>query len=81
MRLKWLRDATDDFDYLTMAVEAGEEAGEEARTLALTQTFARGFGDWKDDVPALLAARHELGVFLGGKLPRGSESLQSVESP
>jgi hypothetical protein len=77
MRLKWLRDATDDFDYLTMAVEAGEEA----RTLALTQTFARGFGDWKDDVPALLAARHELGVFLGGKLPRGSESLQSVESP
>ncbi len=77
MRLKWLRDATDDFDYLTMAVEAGEEA----RTLALTQTFARGFGDWKDDVPALLAARHELGVFLGGKLPRGSELLQSVESP
>jgi hypothetical protein len=77
MRLKWLRDATDDFDYLTMAVEAGDEA----QALALTQTFARGFGDWKDDVPALLAARHQLGLLLDGKLPRGSELLQSAESP
>ena len=77
MRLKWLRDATDDFDYLTMAVEAGDEA----QAFALTQTFARGFGDWKDDVPALLAARHQLGLLLDGKLPRGSELLQSAESP
>ena len=77
MRLKWLRDAIDDFDYLTMAVEAGQEA----QALALTQTFARGFGDWTDDVPALLAARHELGVLLGGKSPGNSGTLQTVESP
>lgn len=77
MRLKWLRDAVDDFDYLSMVTEAGEKA----RAIALTQSFAHGFGDWRDDVPALLQARNGLGVLLEGASVGGSGNLKTVESP
>jgi hypothetical protein len=79
IRLKWLRDAVDDFDYLTMAAEGGEAWRN--RALELTRTFARGFGEWQDDVPALLKARRELGLLLGGGQPQGSGTLQSAHSP
>lgn len=56
IRLKWLRESIDDYDYLILAQELGLE--EQARRL--TKTFARGFGDWDDHLPALLAARVSL---------------------
>jgi hypothetical protein len=79
MRLKWLRDAVDDFDYLSLAMESNE--GARARVLEVTRTFARGFGDWTDDVPALLKARWELGQLLGRKLSTPTGTLQSASSP
>ena len=79
MRLKWLRDAAEDFDYLTLAAEAGGEA----RARELTATFARGFGDWKDDVPALLQAREELGRMIAARSGAGAGNLnpQTSSSP
>lgn len=56
IRLKWLREAVEDYDYLMLARELGLD--EKARQL--TETFARGFGDWDDNLPALLEARTTL---------------------
>jgi len=60
IRLKWLRAAAQDFDYLTLA----HRAGLSAQTHQLTATFAKGFGDWQDDLPALLAARQQIAQLL-----------------
>ncbi len=66
IRLKWLRAAAEDFDYLTLA----KRAGLKNKALELTRSFARGFGDWKNDAPALLAARRSLGRLLAAQLSR-----------
>ncbi len=66
IRLKWLRAAAQDFDYLTLAAKAGLREP----ALQLTRVFARGFGDWKDDMPALLAAREQLARQLADRLNR-----------
>lgn len=79
MRLKWLRDAVDDFDFLTLASEAGEAA--RVRAMELTRTFARGFGDWVDDAPGLLSARRELGHVLARRLGTPTGTQQSASSP
>ncbi len=60
MRLKWLREMADDYDYLMLARDLGLE--EEA--LKLGATFARGFGDWKDDMPALYSARRAVAALI-----------------
>jgi len=76
IRLKWLREAAEDFDYLTLA----RQAGYGARAEALTRPFARGFGDWNDNVPALLQARREIGQLLAGKQGVAVEKPQPVSS-
>lgn len=63
MRLKWLRDAVEDYDYLMLARDRGLE--QEARTLG--ETFARGFGDWEDSPTKLYEARRKLGALLATK--------------
>jgi hypothetical protein len=63
IRLKWLREAAEDYDYLMLARDRGLE--KEAR--ALTETFARGFGDWENDVSKLYEARRKLGGLIAGK--------------
>jgi hypothetical protein len=60
MRLKWLREAVEDYDYLMLARQLGLE--EEARRLA--SSFARGFGDWDNNPGTLMDARHQLGVLI-----------------
>ncbi len=79
MRLKWLRDAADDFDYLALA----REAIGEARVRELTATFARGFGDWQDDVPALLRAREVLGHHIAARSSAGvgQRNPQTSQAP
>lgn len=79
MRLKWLRDAADDFDYLTLAMGRGQR--ERARALELTRGFARGFGDWDDNTGALLRARQEIGEMLSRRLSTPTGTLQSASSP
>ncbi|MBL9132282.1 MAG: DUF4091 domain-containing protein [Verrucomicrobiaceae bacterium] len=56
IRLKWLRESIDDYDYLMLARELGLD--EQMR--AIIETFARGFGDWDDNLPALLDARLQI---------------------
>ncbi|MFC5458064.1 DUF4091 domain-containing protein [Prosthecobacter fluviatilis] len=60
MRLKWLRETAEDYDYLMLARQMGLE--DEARRL--TASFARGFGDWDDNPGRLLNARQQLGALI-----------------
>lgn len=60
MRLKWLRETVEDYDYLMLARQLGLE--DDARRL--TSAFARGFGDWDDDVGSLMDARRQLGALI-----------------
>ncbi|MCB1278781.1 DUF4091 domain-containing protein [Prosthecobacter sp.] len=60
MRLKWLRETAEDYDYLMLARQLGLE--DDARRL--TSSFARGFGDWDDNTDALMEARHQLGTLI-----------------
>lgn len=60
IRLKWIRESMDDHDYLALM----QKAGFQKTAIDTAQTFARGFGDWDDDVPALYAARKRLGELL-----------------
>lgn len=57
IRLKWMRESIDDHDYIVLMQKAGQ--GQTANEL--TQTFARGFGDWDDNLTALDHARHTMG--------------------
>jgi hypothetical protein len=63
IRLKWLREAVEDYDYLMLARDLGLE--KEARALA--DTFARGFGDWDDDITKLYEIRGKLGNLIAEK--------------
>ncbi|HCN28729.1 MAG TPA: hypothetical protein DIT64_08160 [Verrucomicrobiales bacterium] len=56
VRLKWLREMTEDYDYLMLARDLG--LCNEAQLLA--DTFARGFGDWEDRMDKLFEARRKL---------------------
>lgn len=56
MRLKWLRDMAEDYDYFMMA----RDLGLEKEALEIGASFARGFGDWEDDVTKLTEARKKL---------------------
>ncbi|MCB1210913.1 MAG: DUF4091 domain-containing protein [Verrucomicrobiales bacterium] len=60
IRLKWLRDSMEDYDYLSLLAAA------KGRDVALAQSagFAEGFGSWHDDAVALHAARREIAALL-----------------
>lgn len=60
IRLKWIREGMDDHDYIALM----EKAGFKKTALDTAQGFARGFGDWEDNVPALYTARQRLGTLL-----------------
>jgi hypothetical protein len=72
IRLKWLREGVEDYDYLMLARELGLD--EKARQL--TETFARGFGDWDDNLPALLEAR----TTLAGLIEKATVRRQTAEA-
>jgi hypothetical protein len=60
MRLKWLRETADDYDYLMLARQLGLE--DEAQRL--TASFAKGFGEWDDKPGVLMEARLQLGKMI-----------------
>lgn len=60
IRLKWLRETVEDYDYLMLARQLGLE--DEARRL--TSSFARGFGDWDNNPGALMDARQQIGILI-----------------
>lgn len=63
IRLKWLREMSDDYDYLMLARDLGLETA----ALAQASTFARGFGDWNDDMTKLYAARRAIAAMIAQK--------------
>lgn len=70
IRLKWLRECADDFDYVHMLEERG------FRNLAIdgSANFARGFGDWDDNVPGLYQTRLVMGGLLEKLVSRSRKS-------
>ncbi len=60
IRLKWLREMCDDYDYLMLA----RDLSLEKPALKLAESFARGFGDWNDDVTKLYAARRAIAALI-----------------
>jgi hypothetical protein len=60
MRLKWLRETVEDYDYLMLARQLGLHED----SLRLVASFARGFGDWDNNPGALMEARHQLGALI-----------------
>lgn len=72
MRLKWLRDTAEDYDYLMLARHLGLE--DEAQRL--TATFARGFGDWDNQPSALMEARRHLGALIETAQRRASTATK-----
>jgi len=60
IRLKWLREMCDDYDYLMLA----RDLGLEKPAMKLTETFARGFGDWNDDMNKLYATRRAIAALI-----------------
>lgn len=60
MRLKWLREAVEDYDYLMLARQLGLHEDSQR----LVASFARGFGDWDNNPGALMEARHQLGALI-----------------
>ncbi|MEQ1749006.1 MAG: hypothetical protein ABL974_06260 [Prosthecobacter sp.] len=63
IRLKWLREMADDYDYLMLARDNGMEAA----ALKQASAFARGFGDWNDDMTKLYAARRAIAALITQK--------------
>lgn len=67
IRLKWLREMAEDYDYLMLAKDLGLEKD----ALEIGATFARGFGDWEDNMDKLYEARRKLAELIvkkgGGK--------------
>ncbi len=57
MRLKWFREAVEDYAYIQLLREAGEWSFARQQI----NTFARGVGDWTDDIRALYEARRAMG--------------------
>jgi hypothetical protein len=60
IRLKWLREMCDDYDYLMLA----RDLSLEKPALKLAESFARGFGDWNDDMAQLYAARRAIAALI-----------------
>ncbi len=60
MRLKWLREGVEDYEY----VELLKQRGQGAWALELVRALAPGWSGWTHDPAAIERARHELGTML-----------------
>ena len=60
MRLKWLRDGVDDFDYIQLLKAAGQGPA----ALKIAATVGANWSNWTRDPNALYSARHQLGQLL-----------------
>lgn len=60
IRLKWLREMADDYDYLMLA----QDLGKDKEALEIAASFARGFGDWDDDLTKLDEARRKVAALI-----------------
>lgn len=71
MRLKWLRDGVDDFEYVQML----KAAGQGGMALQIAKSVGASWSNWTRDPNALYSARHQLGVELDSLNGGGSTPL------
>ena len=57
MRLKWLRDGVEDYEYLQLLRKAGQESFAQAKSAAVGADWS----SWTKDVNLLLSVREEMG--------------------
>ncbi len=57
MRLKWIRDGVDDYDYITLL----KQAGQGAFALQVAQSVGPDWTNWTRDPNAVASARQQLG--------------------
>jgi uncharacterized protein (TIGR03437 family) len=60
MRLKWLRDGVEDYEYLQLLKKAGQQAFAQAKST----TVGADWSSWTKDVNLLLSVREEMGAEL-----------------
>jgi len=75
LRLKYLRDGVDDYDYVELLKNAGQNAG----ALTVARSVGPDWTDWTRDPNAVEAARRQLGEALHS-LAADSHSLAVVAS-
>ena len=56
IRLKLIREAMEDFEYMTLAAEAGSKS----KVDRIVRGLARSFTDWERDPEGYMVARAEL---------------------
>lgn len=67
IRLKWLRDGVEDYEYAVSAAQGGQAR----RAAQIVENVARGWGDWTRDPSVLLQARRDLAVLASRVVGRG----------
>ena len=60
MRLKWIRDGVDDYDYIQLL----KQRGKEGIAMEIVRGVARGFQDWNRDPGQLEVSRKAVGELL-----------------
>jgi hypothetical protein len=63
MRLKWLRDGVEDYDYVRLA----KRAGRGTQALSITRSVGKNWHTWTRDVRALATARLKLALLLDAR--------------
>ncbi|HVW08190.1 MAG TPA: DUF4091 domain-containing protein, partial [Bryobacteraceae bacterium] len=76
MRLKWIRDGVDDYDYVQLLRNAGEGSW----ALGLSASVAPDWTNWTRDTNALANVRYQLGTELD-RIYGGSGSTAQVSTP
>ncbi|MFB3880279.1 MAG: S-layer homology domain-containing protein [Armatimonadota bacterium] len=77
MRLKYLRDGVDDFDYLTLLAASGQSDWAQG----VATPIATDWHTWTRDSAALEAARRQLGERLSGAVTPHTLAVTAATSP
>lgn len=60
MRLKWIRQGVNDYDYVQLL----KDLGQEAQALAITRKVAENWERWSQDYESILSAKQELAALI-----------------
>jgi len=77
MRLKWIRDGVEDYEY----VELLKQAGYGDWAIEITRRVGRDWSHWTRDPETLAAARQQLGQKLGALPPDADPPSRSRRNP
>jgi len=77
MRLKWLREGVEDYEYIQLL----RNLGEEEFALEQVHAVARNMGDWEPDPAVLYAARQAMGERLHALSRERASHFQDIGGP